>query len=72
MKRSALQAETVALPDPPLPSSRSRNVMGRFPTLNVSPVSASLTETVKLKVLPVIKFRRPSPPFTPFIEPLPE
>merc|ERR1719161_2939192 len=28
MKRSAPQADTVALPDPPLPSSRSRKVTG--------------------------------------------
>jgi len=72
MKRSAPQAETVALPDPPLPSSRSKKVMGKLPTLMLSPVSASLTETEKLNLLPVFIFRRPSPPLTPFICALPE
>jgi len=71
MKRSAPQALTVALPDPPLPSSKSKKVMGKLPTLILSPVSASLTETEKLKLLPVCMFNRPRPPLTPFIFALP-
>merc|ERR1712107_465396 len=72
MNRSALHAETVALPDPPLPSSRSKKVVGKPPALIASPLPASLIEMDRVNVLPVCRFKRPSDPFAPFIFPLPE